>query len=123
MLIRIGLHLEIISCMWDQKKNLVHVYTIHKINTHWCVAKCLHNHKQQLHFPTAETVSIKNTIHGYTASPSIPSTTVEIDDTKVFTIAFCISGGFLLVLVILATTVLLVLSRRFRGNNYYNKSF
>ena len=85
--------------------------------------KCLHNRKQQLHFPTAETVSIKNTILGYTASPSIPSTTVEIDDTKVFTIAFCISGGFLLVLVILATTVLLVLSKRFRGNNYYNKPF
>ena len=81
---------------------------------------CLHNHKQQLHFPTAETVPIKKTILGYTPSPSIQSTAVELDDTNVFIIAFCVSGGFLLVLVILVTTVLLLLSRRLtqqkRGN-------
>ena len=79
--------------------------------------KCLHNHKQQLHFPTAETVPIKNTILGYT---TIQSTVVEVDDTNVFIIAFCVSGGFLLVLVILVTTVLLLLSKRLtrqkRGN-------
>ena len=85
--------------------------------------KCLHNHKQQLiHFPTAETVSIKNTILGYTPSSTIQSTAVELDDTNVFIIAFGIFGGFLLVLVILilVTTVLLLLSRRLtrqkRGN-------
>ena len=75
-----------------------------------------------IHFPTAETVSIKNTILGYTASPSIQTKAVELDDTNVFIIAFCISGSFLLVLVILilVTTVLLLLSRRLtrqkRGN-------
>ena len=76
--------------------------------------KCLHNYRQQPHFPTAETVSIKNTILGYTPSPSNQSTAVELDDTNVFIIAFCICGGFLLVIVILilVTTVLLLLSRR-----------
>ena len=60
----------------------------------------------------AEAVSIKNTIHGYTASPSIQLAAAELDDTNVFIIAFCISGGLLLVIVILVTTVLLLLSRR-----------
>ena len=70
-------------------------------------------HKQQLHFPTAEAVSINlNTIRGYTASPSIQSASAELDDTNVFIIAFCISGGLLLVIVILVTTVLLLFSRR-----------
>ena len=71
----------------------------------------------------AETVFIKNTILDYIPSPSIPSTTVEFDHTKVFIISFCISGGFLLVLVILVTTVSLLLSRRFkhkRGNIVIN---
>ena len=89
--------------------------------------KCLHNHKQQLHFPTAETVSIKKTILGYTPSSTIRSTAVKLDDTNVFIIAFCICVGFLLVLVILVATVtvLLLLSKRLArqkiGNNYlYN---
>ena len=70
-------------------------------------------HSYSYHFPTAETVSITNTILGYTPSPSIRSTTVvELDNTNVFIVVFCISGGFLLVLVILVTTVLLLLSRR-----------
>ena len=80
------------------------------------------------HFPTAETVPIKNTILGYTPSPSIQSTAVEVDDTNIFILAFCISGGFLLVLVILVTIVLLVLllSRRLarhKKGNYYNNHF
>ena len=57
-------------------------------------------------------ISIKNTILGYTPSPSIQSTAIQVDDTIVFIIAFCVSGGLLLVLVILVITVLLLLSRR-----------
>ena len=71
-----------------------------------------------IHFPTAETVSIKNTILGYTPSPSIQSTAVELD----FIIATGISCGFFLMIVILVATVLLLLSKRLQlkrvqGNN------
>ena len=79
-----------------------------------------------IHFPTAETVSIKNTILGYTPSPSIQSTAVELD----FIITTGISCGFFLMIVILVATVLLLLSKRLQlkraqGNNInysYNHS-
>ena len=68
-----------------------------------------------IHFPTAET---KNAILGYTPSPSVQSTAVELD----FIITSVISCGFFLVIVILVATALLLLSKRLQlkraqGNN------
>ena len=98
-------------CMHHFPYTKNHSRTVHNI-THINVSNA-YIHKQQLHFPTAEAVSIKNTIRGYTASPSIQSAAAELDDTNVFIIAFCIFGGLLLVIVIiLVTIVLLLLSRR-----------
>ena len=97
-------------CMHHFPYTKNHSRTVHNI-THINVSNA-YIHKQQLHFPTAEAVSIKNTILGYTASPSIQSASAELENTNVFIITFCISGGLLLVIVILVTTVLLLLSRR-----------
>ena len=99
---------------WDQKLWNPDLY--YKVHTQYVIMcpKCYiltTTHTYSYHFPTAETVSITNTIlNGYT-TPS-PSIAGELDDTNIFIITFCISGGFLLMLIVLVTIVLLLLSRR-----------